>query len=135
MQSASVGPIDGFKFFFMGSTYESDLSRQPGNLTPSPLFCPRPGKIPLGGLIRPIFDRHGTKAHPGTPVRAITGVPEPLNGRVHKASPGDRPGEPTEKNFLTFSEILLAMEEKTEEGQEPEKPEKIFEFKRRDGLI
>jgi hypothetical protein len=30
MRSALFGTFDGFKFVFMGSTYEFDLSRRPG---------------------------------------------------------------------------------------------------------
>jgi hypothetical protein len=91
---------------------------------PPPIFCPRPGEIPLRAFIRPVFNRNGTETHlgGGTPVRAITLVPEPLNGRADEASPRDPPRWGADrKNFPlcanALSEIFLSMGEKTGGGQ------------------
>ena len=74
---------------------------------PSPYFSPRPGEIPLRAFIRPVFNRYGKKTYPGaeTPIRTITHVPEPLNGRADEASPRDPPRQGLAENF--FPSVLM----------------------------
>jgi hypothetical protein len=48
---------------------KAELHVNKNEFLPSPIFCPRPGEIPLPAFIRPTFKRNGTKTHPEEELR------------------------------------------------------------------